>query len=346
LSDLSRYPNVPLSRFHSSGGFTRRALLALVTGAVLGTTVIATPGLGAPGAGLLATPSRGSLDRQITDASNQLEIVIEQYDSTRVALAATKAKEATVNKQLAPLETAMRAAHAKVAVIAAGIYQQPPITMLAGMLDASSAPELADRLGMVDEIAYAHQQQVDALDKAAASYLAQKQKLTVLDSTQTNESGVLKAKRASIVSQISQLRTLRLTAYGPAGEPPAPAVDFVPVFTADAAGAAVRFAYQQLGKAYRFGAAGPKAYDCSGLTMQAWKAAGVNLPHSAAGQYSTVQHISRAQLRPGDLVFYFHPIHHVGIYVGDGKVIHAPTYGRPVQIGPLDLASIAGYGRP
>ena len=118
------------------------------------------------------------------------------------------------------------------------------------------------------------------------------------------------------------------------------------MFTADAAGQAVRFAYDQLGKAYRFGAAGPSAYDCSGLTMSAWATAGVDLPHSAAGQYRVVQHVTRAQLRPGDLVFYFHPIHHVGIYVGADKVINAPTYRQPVQISPITLGAIAGYGRP
>ncbi|HEY1485742.1 MAG TPA: C40 family peptidase, partial [Micromonosporaceae bacterium] len=153
-------------------------------------------------------------------------------------------------------------------------------------------------------------------------------------------------KRASILGQIAQLKSLRVAAYGAAGTPPDPVINFIPVFTADAAGKAVRFAYDQLGKAYRFGASGPNQYDCSGLTMSAWKSVGVNLPHSAAEQYRVIKHVTRAQLRPGDLVFYFHPIHHVGIYVGADKVINAPTYGEPVKISPLTLAPIAGYGRP
>jgi cell wall-associated NlpC family hydrolase len=72
----------------------------------------------------------------------------------------------------------------------------------------------------------------------------------------------------------------------------------------------------------------------------------VQLPHNAAMQYKTIKHVTRAELMPGDLVFYFNPVHHVGIYVGSNKIINAPTYGRPVQVAPLDMGPIHGYGRP
>ena len=109
---------------------------------------------------------------------------------------------------------------------------------------------------------------------------------------------------------------------------------------------AIRFAYAQLGKPYQWGAAGPDSYDCSGLTMASWRAAGTNLPHSAALQWAVVAHEARDQLAPGDLVFYFGNIHHVAIYIGEDKVIHAPTYGEDVTIAPIDHAPVFGYGRP
>jgi peptidoglycan DL-endopeptidase CwlO len=112
------------------------------------------------------------------------------------------------------------------------------------------------------------------------------------------------------------------------------------------AGVAVSFAYAQIGKGYRYAAAGPDAYDCSGLTMAAWAAAGVSLPHNAARQYGSVPHVSRDQLAPGDLVFYYGDIHHVALYVGAGRIIHAPNEGETVRVEPIDLAPIAGYGRP
>ena len=92
-----------------------------------------------------------------------------------------------------------------------------------------------------------------------------------------------------------------------------------------AARAAVQFALDQIGKPYVFGAAGRSAYDCSGLTMAAWQQGGVSLPHSAANQYNYGRHVSLDKLRPGDLIFFYQPIGHVTIYIGNGMMVSAPS---------------------
>jgi len=104
-------------------------------------------------------------------------------------------------------------------------------------------------------------------------------------------------------------------------------------------GAAVAEARAQLGKPYQYGAGGPGSFDCSGLTSWAWRAAGVSLPHSAAAQQGSGSPVSRGDLRPGDLVFFGSPAYHVGIYVGDGMMIHAPTTGDVVKMSPLSYMS-------
>ncbi len=109
---------------------------------------------------------------------------------------------------------------------------------------------------------------------------------------------------------------------------------------------AVRTAYAQLGDPYAWGAAGPGSFDCSGLTMYSWAAAGVSLPHSSAAQYSAVRHVSLSDLQPGDLVFYYSPISHVGIYIGGGRIIDAPYPGLSVHITGLNSMPIVGAGRP
>jgi cell wall-associated NlpC family hydrolase len=118
----------------------------------------------------------------------------------------------------------------------------------------------------------------------------------------------------------------------------------------DAAAVAVDFALAQLGETYRWGAAGPDAWDCSGLTMAAWRQAGVSLPHYSAAQYAQVEHISADQLRPGDLVFWGASpgsIHHVALYIGDGKIVHAPRTGRPVSVDSMYYWVPPDYfGRP
>lgn len=109
---------------------------------------------------------------------------------------------------------------------------------------------------------------------------------------------------------------------------------------------ALRTAYAQLGDPYRWGGTGPNSFDCSGLTAYAWARAGVSLPHSSAAQYASGRKISRSELRPGDLVFFYSPISHVAIYIGGGKVIDAPYPGKSVHITGLDVMPYVGAVRP
>ncbi len=112
------------------------------------------------------------------------------------------------------------------------------------------------------------------------------------------------------------------------------------------AGAAVAYAMAQVGDAYVYGAAGPSAFDCSGLTMMAWRQAGVSLPHSSSAQYSSGTHVAAGDLRPGDLVFYYSPISHVGMYIGNGMIVHAANPGSGVTTAPLYSMPYVGAVRP
>jgi len=112
------------------------------------------------------------------------------------------------------------------------------------------------------------------------------------------------------------------------------------------AAAAVHFAMAQVGKPYVYGAAGPNAYDCSGLTMAAWGAAGVGLPHSSSAQYGSGTHISESQLQPGDLVFYYSPISHVGMYIGNGMIVNAENPSAGIRVTGLYSMPYVGAVRP
>jgi cell wall-associated NlpC family hydrolase len=109
---------------------------------------------------------------------------------------------------------------------------------------------------------------------------------------------------------------------------------------------AVRIAAGALGTPYRYGGMSPSGFDCSGLVAYVYGKLGVDLPHNAAAQYAYGRPVSRSQLRPGDLVF-FHGLGHVGLYVGHGKIIHAPQSGERVEIQSLDerSASVEGARR-
>jgi cell wall-associated NlpC family hydrolase len=320
----------------STAGFQPALTTFAMPGSASGLTARLTP-----------TPSQAELDKQIDAASNQLEIVIERFDAIQDSLRGTKAREAGGLKRLAPMEAAVNAARITVGQVAAHAYEATPLSSFAVLVDAPSAQAATDRLLLLDRIAVSRQNHVDALNDATRAYRDQLQTLVVLDGQQTTQQAALAAQKKTIVAQIASLKSLRLAAYGPSGvDSTALVSDYVPSYSAGAAGQAVKFAYAQIGKPYEWAADGPGSYDCSGLTMAAWRAAGVSLPHNSTEQYGAVAHISKSDLRPGDLVFYYSPIHHVAIYIGDGHIIHAPRVGENVQIASVSSNPIYGYGRP
>jgi cell wall-associated NlpC family hydrolase len=128
------------------------------------------------------------------------------------------------------------------------------------------------------------------------------------------------------------------TAPPPPSVAPAPGTVAAPTAAAQIA---VNTALAQVGKPYVWGAAGPNSYDCSGLAEYAYAAAGVALPHSSSMQSTMGVPVSEAALQPGDLVFFYSPVSHVAMYIGNGQIVQASTYGQPVAV--TQLAYMPGY---
>lgn len=101
-------------------------------------------------------------------------------------------------------------------------------------------------------------------------------------------------------------------------------------------------AREQLGKPYRYGATGPSSFDCSGFTMYVWRHVGVQLPRSSGAQYGALPHVPKAKARLGDLVY---SPGHIGLYIGDGKMIHSPHSGEHVEVSPIH-SNVVGFARP
>jgi peptidoglycan DL-endopeptidase CwlO len=113
------------------------------------------------------------------------------------------------------------------------------------------------------------------------------------------------------------------------------------------AGAAVNAALGQQGVPYRYATSSPGvAFDCSGLTKYAWAQAGVYLPHQSRAQYASIPHVAKGSAQPGDLLFYYSPISHVGVYLGGGQLVHAPNTGSVVKIASVNWGKVSGVGRP
>jgi peptidoglycan DL-endopeptidase CwlO len=321
---------------------TLRATALVASGFVA--AAVLTTGLGPA----YAEPTTADLDREAAAAAQKLEIVVEHFNTTRENLRSTQAQLATADTQLAPLAQQVDALQEKVGTIAAGVYMAAGDGPVNALLGASSPGMLLDQLTMLDHIAREHARDIDALRATTDRYQAQRRDLQALVREQATQDRELSVTKAAVESTLAELQSLRVKAYGYAAGRASRGVNrdfYVPVFPGDAGGSALRFAYRQLGKNYRWAAAGPDAYDCSGLMLASWRSAGRTLPHSAALQWNDVQHIQRDQLRPGDLVFYYRDIHHVAMYAGDGRIIEAPQAGERVSVRPMDFAPIYGYGR-
>ena len=298
-------------------------------------------GLIVPAAAAQAEPSPSELTEQINKASTELEKVVESYNKLNEQLKQTKAAVATLTAKMGPLEAQLAKADAEVGKMASVAYRTGQVGTASALLDGSGP--LADRLGMLDQLARDRRRQLEGFTDAERRFTEEKAKLDATEAKQTAQLKELGAGKKKIEGDLAKLYKMREAAYGSATTSSGGYTGSIPSISGQA-GVAVRFAYNAIGTPYVWAGESSSGYDCSGLTLAAWRAAGKSLPHNAAMQWDVVAHISRSSLQAGDLVFYS-GLGHVAIYVGGGKVIHAPQAGENVKLSSVDMMTPYGYGR-
>jgi peptidoglycan DL-endopeptidase CwlO len=297
-----------------------------------------------------ASPSVEDLETQISTKSARLEKIVEQYNKAGEDLKKTKADAAALETSMKPLQAQLDAAQERVTAIAVRAYKGGTMANLSAVLEAGSAETAVDRLTTIDQLASSNQAEIDAYHAARSDQEARKTKLADLQKSQQKTVNDLAKQRKTINAELAHLNALKREAQAASSNTSSSGSSSSGGSSASApnvsgkAGVAVRFAYNALGTPYVWAGSSSSGYDCSGLTMAAWAAAGYSLPHNAAMQYDQLPHVSRGQLKAGDLVFYS-GLGHVGIYVGSGKVIHAPTFGEVVKISSIDMMPPYGYAR-
>ncbi|GAB3845754.1 NlpC/P60 family protein [Dactylosporangium cerinum] len=324
----------------------RTAVVALAVAAMI-----------APACAAHADPTPEQLQAQIDKGNEEVELVVEQYNKVKGDLEATEAAITKLQADLAPLQATMDTAQDDATTLAVNAYKSGGnLGTWSLMLGARSSDNFTDRVGTLRQISLSQQRDLAAYGAAKDAFTAEQRRLNDTKAAQSQQKIELETRRKKIEGDIARLDQMQAKAEAaaaaaaaaaakpktttttppPAGKPPA---------VSGSAGKAVNYAWAQLGKKYVWGTAGPNTFDCSGLTMMAWKAAGVSLPHNAAQQWQKVRHISRSQLAPGDLVFY-NNLGHVGIYIGNNQIIHAPNSRTVVKVAPVDIDKLYGYGRP
>ncbi|WP_406601231.1 C40 family peptidase [Micromonospora yasonensis] len=325
-------PSQPPVRPLGARRFVRR-LLTLVAAVAVGAGLLTAPAH--------AAPSVDEIDAQIDKQWEQLEPTIEQYNKINSQLKANQKKSADLQKKMAPLELQSALAMNQVGDLAARYYIDGPSQEIGALLVSTKPGTLAEQLVILDRLAEQQRKQVAGVLAIRDRYLAQKQKLDALIATEMKQKAELAAKKKQINAEIK-----RLTAMLPVSSvrvENCPSIDGV---VSSAARTAIKTACAQVGDPYVWGATGPNSFDCSGLTQYAYKAAGISLTHFTGAQWNEGRPVSRADARPGDLVFFFSDLHHMGLYLGNGIMVHAPRTGKPVQVSSINTMPVAGFRRP
>jgi peptidoglycan DL-endopeptidase CwlO len=303
-------------------------------------------------AGAQPQPSITQVQATINTLTGQFNKANQQYDQVQEQLTAAKARLKQVNKQLDRAQAKYLAARKLVVQIADSAYEDSGSTSLAGLLTSGDPGQLLAQASLVLQVA-------GTRNTETRSFLADAtQMASVQEEQQRTEQGIadlagqmgktrdhiaaLLSKQKSILSSLTgaQLAQVQRGTVNSGGGITS-AVYAGP--TGTQADTAVAFAFKQLGCAYVYGGTGPcgAGFDCSGLMLKAWAAAGITIPRDTYSQWAALPHIAESAIQPGDLLYY-NGIGHVAMYVGNGMIIDAPSQGQPVRELPMNESWYAG----
>ncbi|WP_425633913.1 NlpC/P60 family protein [Actinomadura citrea] len=280
-------------------------------------------------------PSAKELRTKALKLADQLEQLTEQYNGLKVRLAQSQraAKVATENAKRQ--EKTLEALRQKVGSLAATSYMQGGSDPAVSFVASQDPQSILDQAATLHYFAKQDSTQVLGLMQAMQS------------AQRARKSAEARAKQVkALKTQLDSQRTKITDSYekirGKLVDKDPTQLAKLPVIGTGKAAQALRYAMGKIGRPYVWGAAGPTTFDCSGLTMWAYRQVGINLPHYTGSQWNAGTHVSRGDLQPGDLVFFYSDLHHMGIYVGGDKMLHAPHTGDVVKIASMNGRPFAG----
>jgi cell wall-associated NlpC family hydrolase len=333
-----------------------RAFGRLGTGLLLGMavslTVAVLPGSAVAAAAGTKAATAEEATKLVADASHELEVVTEQLNQAQDTLTQQQAAAALAGKAVAAAQAQLATLDDQMRQVARSAFTGENLSRFNALMTSGSADEFLSQVTTLDAIAghntdvltevtavaAAAQQAKDHADGAATAAQATLQDITAKQAGLSAEIADYQAQYDALSARQQQVVIEQHS--GPVLQAPAAVVA-----DTKSAQAAVDTALAQLGDPYVWGAGGPDAFDCSGLTQYAYAAAGIALPHSSLAQSQMGTAVSRADLQPGDLVFFYTPVSHVGMYIGNGQMVHASTAGQPVIVSTVDMKGYVGARR-
>jgi peptidoglycan DL-endopeptidase CwlO len=321
---------------------SRRALPAA---AALAAAAVLLPGGPSVAQTVRSQPSLSSLVAQARQLSNEVDSLGQQYDGLQIQLAHARS-EVTVAKRAAQrAEAAMDSSQRDVAQLATLGYMSGGLDPTLQMLTSGNPDQFLGQASTLEQLDNEAGMRVSTLQHeqtaATRAQVTAREEIASADQIQAQ----IDSKVTSIKSKLAILNSAAMTQAMAVFDKTGSYPDIVLPEATTVGTTALRAALTQTGKPYVWGAAGPDSYDCSGLVMWAFAQEGISLPHYTGAQWNAGMHVSRADLEPGDLVFFFADISHVGIYIGNGLMVDAPSAGQDVQVQPVFWGAYVGAVR-
>ena len=298
---------------------------------------------------------------QLRQVQHEAEALTEQWHAAQDDVTARRAELGTLRDAIDPARSAADAARGEeehyreqVDTVALSTFESGRLDAFNALLASETPQDYLDQMSALEMIAADHAAALDKLtgvvdrtrraqdDADAAAARAQ----TAADEAARAEEELAGRKRDADRRIDEAEALLRRLTPGERRDYLGPEVDAPTLPSSAGAGVrALRMAASQLGKSYRWGAAGPRSFDCSGLTSFSFRRAGITLPRSSSQQARVGRPVAFGDLQPGDLVFFHRPVSHVGIYAGGGKMIHAPQTGDVVRYQTVNRSTFSGARR-
>ena len=318
-----------------------RLALALGIAAVVG---LALPASVSVAASASPNPTLKQLLAAATKLSRQIDDLSQQYDALRIQFTEAKSQVKIARLTVARDQRLLKADRAALAKIAAAGYMTGGVNPAISLLTSKNPQSMLDRASILGELQKENGAKIHLVTSAQAA--AQRARLMAVQEKQ-RAAKLAKAMRGKVAQIQAKENKLNSAAFAKALAIYRKTGTYPPINPpGDSIGVqALRIAMSRIGDAYVWGGAGPTVFDCSGLVVWAYAQLGISLPHFTGDLWNSGVHVARAQLKPGDLVFFFADISHVGIYVGHGFMLDAPTFGIPVGIHRIFWGAYVGAVR-
>ncbi|RCH68098.1 glycoside hydrolase [Streptomyces sp. SDr-06] len=357
---------------------TTAPALGVTTAALASVSLLAQSAGAAPAA---PRPSVEEVQKKVDDLYRQADLATQKYDAAKQAATAQRAKADALLDQVAAGTAKLNDTRRIIGGYAAAQYRDGGVTPMMTLLFSDDPQAFFDQRRLMGRLSDEQQRTLAAFESERAANAKKRAEASRSLAALTTSQQTLRAGKQDVQTRLAAARTLlstltaqekarlaavekkkqeearrqaaelaaRQAAAAKKPAPPAaggPAAPSGPSASTSKAARALAFARAQIGKPYVWGAVGPSSYDCSGLTQAAWKAAGVDLPRTTWDQVKTGTPVATADLQPGDLVFFYDDISHVGMYIGNGMMIHAPHSGAYVREESIYYMPIHSSVRP